>query len=105
MLVENHYEIRSHEGADWTVYLREDCKVYEGHFPGEPISPGVCNIRILQELAGEMAGKSLRILRIKTCRMTRLIRPGETLVAHIQLEDGRLVANLGDALTLDAEVG
>ena len=99
MLVQNHYDILSHEGNTWTVLLREDCPVYAGHFPGEPISPGVCNIRLLQELAG-----ANRILSIKTCRMTRIIRPGETLEATINREGNHLVASLGDALTLDAEV-
>lgn len=99
MLVPNHYDILAHEGDQWTVLLREDCPVYAGHFPGEPISPGVCNIRLLQELAG-----ASRITRIKTCRMTRIIRPGETLVATVQRDGNRLVASLGDALTLDAEV-
>ncbi len=28
------------------VELLQDCDVYEGHFPGEPIAPGVCNIRM-----------------------------------------------------------
>lgn len=100
MLVQNHYEILEHEGERYVVRLREDCPVYEGHFPGEPISPGVCNIQLLLELAG-----AKRLNRIKVCRMTRIIRPGETLEVEVHTEDGKLVGRIGDALTLEAEIG
>ena len=99
MLVTNHYEILRHEGNRYTVRLREDCPVYAGHFPGEPVSPGVCNIQLLLELAGVS-----QLNRIKTCRMTRILRPGETLDVEVAVTDGRLIGHVGDALTLDAEV-
>ena len=39
------------QGATYTVSLLSDCKVYDGHFPGEPVCPGVCNIQTVKECA------------------------------------------------------
>ena len=35
----------------FTIKLNPENEVYEGHFPNEPISPGVCNINTIKECA------------------------------------------------------
>ena len=49
--------------------------MYRGHFPGNPVSPGVCNIRTIQECACRVAGERLFIATIKRCRLTALVSP------------------------------
>lgn len=61
--------------ATYRVELLADCDVYRGHFPHEPVSPGVCNIGMIQECAGHMAGRRLRIATIKQCRLTAVASP------------------------------
>ncbi len=50
-----YYHILSSEiTADAGVFrvaLNADCEVYQGHFPGEPVCPGVCNIQMIKECA------------------------------------------------------
>ncbi|MGN1240221.1 MAG: hypothetical protein ACI4TV_05040 [Paludibacteraceae bacterium] len=43
-------DITSDEGM-FRVALNADCEVYQGHFPGEPVCPGVCNIQMIKECA------------------------------------------------------
>ena len=50
------YEIITVDAAGATVRLLPDSPVYQGHFPGYPITPGVCLVEIAVELLGEMAG-------------------------------------------------
>ena len=66
----------------FVVRLNPDCKVYEGHFPGEPVSPGVCNIDMLLECAAHVIGFPLRARKINRCRLTTLITP----LSHSELE-------------------
>jgi len=103
MLIKNHYTILSEEAGRYRVRMEEDCPVYEGHFPGEPISPGVCNIQLLRELAEKQLGHAIRLTTIRQCRMTRIVRPGEELDVCIAAADGILTASLGDAMTLKGE--
>ena len=41
-----------------TVRLLPESAVYAGHFPGYPITPGVCLVQIALDLIGEMAGRA-----------------------------------------------
>jgi len=49
------YETISVDAAGATVRLLPESPVYRGHFPGYPITPGVCLVEIALELMGEMA--------------------------------------------------
>ena len=70
------------------VRLNPDCEVYEGHFPGSPVSPGVCNIRMLMECAERVARQSLRMRKLNRCRFTTLLSPQKypELELHIHLQ-------------------
>lgn len=101
MLIENYYTIldtREEEGKTiFEIELQKECEVYKGHFPGEPISPGVCNITMLKECAEIVAHKALRIKYIQQCRMTKLITPETfpTLEVRVSLDDEKLHGSIG----------
>jgi 3-hydroxyacyl-[acyl-carrier-protein] dehydratase len=42
--------------------LNPDHPVYEGHFPGNPIVPGVCQVQMITELLSIITGSSLRLI-------------------------------------------
>ena len=79
LLTDKYYtisDLRKEAGsAVVSIILRSDCEVYRGHFPGNPISPGVCNIEMIKECAEEVIGKELRIQTIKQCRMKAVVSP------------------------------
>ena len=58
------------------IVLLSDCEVYQGHFPGDPVCPGVCNIETVKECAEILTGKSLFMGFIKQCRLTAVALPG-----------------------------
>ena len=60
------------------VILNDECSVYKGHFPGNPISPGVCNMNMIRECAEKITGSRLRIKEIAHCRFLSLITPQNT---------------------------
>ena len=105
MLIKDYYTINNickEEGRTvFQISLNPDCKVYEGHFPGEPVSPGVCNIQMIKECAEQVSGKTLFLNNLQQCRLTTLVTP----LAHPQLE---VVVNLeekGDIYKLKATLG
>lgn len=59
----------------FTVKLNPDCEVYKGHFPGNPVCPGVCNLQMLKECVEHHTNKSLIISDIKQCRYTAILSP------------------------------
>lgn len=64
-------------------------KIFDGHFPGDPICPGVCNIQTIRECAEQKTGKKLRIDAIALCRFSALITPQACpqLLISLQLGD------------------
>lgn len=90
----------SHEAetALFKVQLSADADVYRGHFPGDPIAPGVCNLEMIRQLASQMAGRELRFDAIRQCKFLGLIRPdGGVLTVRITLADNKLSATVHSA--------
>lgn len=81
MLLENRYfSVLSEErgeglSAVFRLAILPECSVYEGHFPGDPVCPGVCNIETIKECAILLCGEPLRYSSIKQCRLTALATP------------------------------
>ncbi|MDO4160876.1 MAG: beta-hydroxyacyl-ACP dehydratase [Prevotellaceae bacterium] len=61
--------------AVFHLAILPDCEVYEGHFPGNPICPGVCNIETIRECASLFIGHDMRIRMIKQCRLVAIASP------------------------------
>lgn len=106
MLIKDYYTIENvsklEDGAvRFDISLNADCPVYEGHFPGEPVSPGVCNIQMIKECAEQVAGKSLLLNNLQQCRLTTLVTP----IQHPQVEVTILLEEKGDGYKLKATVG
>ncbi|MGB0581872.1 MAG: 3-hydroxyacyl-ACP dehydratase FabZ family protein, partial [Limisphaerales bacterium] len=77
--------------------LRGDEAWLPGHFPGEPMIPGVLMIEAAAQLAGIVAQcdpelgalPRLRLAAVNRAKILGAIRPGETAVLRAQVE-GRL---------------
>lgn len=61
--------------AHYHVYLLPGCDVYRGHFPGNPVSPGVCNIEMIVECFNTMVDEYHRLVSIDRCRLTAVASP------------------------------
>jgi 3-hydroxyacyl-[acyl-carrier-protein] dehydratase len=97
------------------IQLNPDCRVYQGHFPKEPVSPGVCNIEMIRCCAEYIHHHPIRIRKIKQCRLTALMTPHITPQANVTIslqenEQGvyRLTASICEGettyMTLKADI-
>ncbi len=81
-LENNYYKVLStieEEGATtFEIELLPDCDVYKGHFPGNPVSPGACNMQMIKELTEKVTRQPLHIASIKQCRLTAIASPQAT---------------------------
>ena len=74
------YETIAVDAAGATIRLLPESPVYKGHFPGYPITPGVCLVEIALELIAEMAGQAghdgkVRLVAAKNIKFTSPIIP------------------------------
>lgn len=61
--------------AQATGTLNPEHPVFAAHFPGRPVLPGVCQVRLATELLRVMEGRHLRLTSAKNIKYTGLITP------------------------------
>ncbi len=69
--------------ARYTLQLQPSCFIYQAHFPGEPITPGVCIVQIGKELVDDllqtkgMSGHT-EIAKVKNVKFLSVLSPETT---------------------------
>lgn len=65
---------------------------FQGHFPGNPIMPGVLQIEALAQCGGILAihlsgggGYDTYFLKIDNCKFKQMVRPGDTMLLKMEL--------------------
>jgi len=85
-----YFEIKSTTVSDgvhsFDIRIKPDCDVYRGHFPGHPVSPGICNIGMIRNLAEQVEGRKLQFTSIKQCRLTGMVTPDTTPELTVVIE-------------------
>jgi len=52
---------------------------FSGHFPGEPILPGVALLGMVFDAIKQAFGKNLKISRVKRVKFKKIIKPGDKI--------------------------
>lgn len=90
MLLKNIYRIINLEQApnQITCTMQIDARhpVFEGHFPGSPVLPGVVQLEMVKEALSKALGKLFALTEMSTCKFLEVLNPSETpeLTIHIQ---------------------
>ena len=95
-LKNNLYKIIRKEGVgsvvNYAIELIPSCVIYAAHFPGEPITPGVCIVQMGKELVEDLLSEQrstlckLMITKVKNVKFLSIISPNETLQLTYQVK-------------------
>jgi 3-hydroxyacyl-[acyl-carrier-protein] dehydratase len=72
------------------AHIPEDSPWFLGHFPGEPILPGVAIVHIAEQAIikdAESRGEEIHLNVLKRVRFTQPVRPGEVLSININRDE------------------
>lgn len=104
MLLNRYFTVASEQAQEdgylFDLRLLADCEVYKGHFPGNPVSPGVCSLQMIKECAERITGKPLFLRLVNQCRYTALVSPQVCPDLQLHLS----VTENGDDYTLTARL-
>lgn len=85
----NFYRVLSlrQEGQQFfiEVELVAQHPIFEGHFPGRPVVPGVVTISIIREMLSEIVSAKVRFTTLKSCKFVSAILPREGLTLAIEM--------------------
>ncbi|SRX72228.1 hotdog family protein [Aequorivita antarctica] len=98
MLIEGLYSLSetetTPEGVLAKVHLNKDHAIFKGHFPGNPVMPGVCMIQIIKELTEKSTGKKLFLAVSSNIKFMAIINPEKNpdlqLTIDIKEENGEV---------------
>ena len=65
------------ENTKFTIKLNKEDVVYKGHFPGFPVTPGVAQLQIVQELLEYTFNSEFNLLSISKCNFLKVIDPNK----------------------------
>ena len=66
---------KSDESALFHIELNVNHTIYQAHFPGQPITPGVCLLQIARELLEDHCGHKLEIHHVKNIKFLSVVSP------------------------------
>lgn len=81
MLMNNLYTVPSFEFSSSKdkvtarISLNSEHEVFEGHFPGNPILPGVCTVQIALELLEKLTDRELRLVNAGNIKYLGFVNP------------------------------
>lgn len=86
MLQNNFFVVNSlnfeNNAIDAVVTIEKDHPIFEGHFPGQPVVPGVCMLQIVKELTEVALQKKCRIQSAANMKFLSVIDPRVHAVIH-----------------------
>lgn len=92
MLINSFFEIVETSGSDakmlYTIKLNAAHKIYSGHFPNNPITPGVVQMQIVKEILEYKHKKELKLLGMSRCKFLKILNPIETPLVTIDITTG-----------------
>lgn len=91
MVLQDFYKILSEEKTSdskytFTILVNDKHDVFKGHFPGNPIMPGVCMIQIIKELSESITKSSLFMQTLNNVKFMALINPEATPELRLELD-------------------
>jgi len=96
MLLKELYKITSFSSNDTdvlvTIHINKEHEIFKGHFPNNPVMPGVCMIQIIKELVQQVLNVELFMEKSSNIKFMALINPEVNPILDFELkiikEDG-----------------
>lgn len=118
LLIDEVTELEPGVSVTAKKYIKPDEDWFRGHFPGNPVQPGVLMIEMLAQAGAvcalclpENRGKIAYFAGIDKARFRGVVRPGDTLELHVEMTRkvgpigyGKAVATVGGKRVVTADI-
>ena len=76
-------------------------KIFEGHFPAQPVVPGVCMMQMVKEILEQATGKLTRLVSADNLKFLTVIDPRENSIIHAEI---KYAVGVDDQIKLSASL-
>lgn len=67
------------------ISLNADSDIFKGHFPGNPITPGVAQLEMIKEILSTHYQRAIQLKSISNCKYLAILNPLETKELTVKL--------------------
>lgn len=91
MVLENFYKIEAKKVIEenktysFDITINNKHTIFEGHFPGNPIMPGVCMMQITKDIAEDLTGNKLFMKKCSNVKFMAIINPEVNKELNLQI--------------------
>jgi len=90
MLQGDFFHITQLEPTDNTVRALLEINpahpIFAGHFPGQPVVPGVCMMQMVKEITEDVLGRATRLVKADQLKFLALLVPAESRGLRMELK-------------------
>ena len=91
MLLTDFYTLTNFQQVSETkhiarISLNKRHAIFQGHFPDNPVTPGVCMMQIIKNLTEQIVDKQLFLMRSSNVKFMALINPEENPDLCLELD-------------------
>ncbi|MGH1337852.1 MAG: 3-hydroxyacyl-ACP dehydratase [Aureispira sp.] len=97
----DQHQQQEEDNAVFQLSLNPNHLIYEGHFPNQPVMPGVCMLQLVTELTSQALGQPLQLKKANQVKFLIPIVPQQ--VPQIQLKT-RFIATLEQTWKVTASI-
>ncbi len=105
MLLHSFYTLLNHEIKDGVIHARVKIdashSIFNGHFPGNPVTPGVVQVEMVKEIVNEIYGHRYVLSAMSNCKFLKIWNPLNYpeisfVISTAQTEEGLKVNATGE---------
>lgn len=91
MVLKEFYKIRSKSLIDDSetysleIEINKDHPIFDGHFPDNPVMPGVCMMQIIKEITEGIVGAKLFMEKCSNVKFMAIINPKINSLLHVEI--------------------
>lgn len=107
MLIKNFYQVHNKEQREGNnfieILINKDHEIFKGHFPGNPVMPGVCMLQIIKELTEDIVSSKLFMHKCVNVKFLALINPDNNpeLKLNIKISDDNEIVKVSSTTKFD----
>ena len=77
----------SSETEIWArLFINADHKIFEGHFPNQPVVPGVCMMQMIKEIYEAVTGNATSLVYAAELKFLSVLNPQENNLVHATIK-------------------
>lgn len=90
ILLNNFFTINDKVSSETEIWaeliINANHKIFEGHFPNQPVVPGVCMMQMIKEILEQVIGKETNLLQASDMKFLAVINPQENNLIHASIK-------------------